>query len=145
MGMATANPTDRHETLSWFLGSQTGESGFPNGDCGVHSGVGRFALRPSGFLVGLVDSTHNMVGSQWEKWVPKWGNLGSQMGMAIAHPTDRRETLSCFLGSQIGKSWFTNGDCWVLSGAGRCVIVPSGFSVGLVDSTHNPVGSYRVK
>jgi hypothetical protein len=62
-----------------------------------------------------VDSTHSLVGFQPAKWVPKWGNLGSQMGMAIANPTDRCETLSYFLGSQMGKSGFPNGDHWVLN------------------------------
>jgi hypothetical protein len=52
-----------------------------------------------------------------EIWVHKWGSLGSQMGMAICIPTDRREALSCFLGSQRGKSGLTNGDRWVPSWA----------------------------
>jgi hypothetical protein len=72
------------------VGSQMGKSEFPNGDgdCQYNRqarGFKLFARFPNG-----------------EIWVPKWGNLGSQMGMAIANPIDRRVTSSCFLGSQMG-------------------------------------------
>jgi hypothetical protein len=68
----------------------------------------------------------------WGIWVPKWGDLCSQMRIAIATPTDRHETLGCFLGSKIGKSGVPNGDHFVPSWRSMFTFEPCGLTVGPV-------------
>jgi hypothetical protein len=105
----TAGPVGSHRgpvvAQRGKVGSQMGKSGFPNGDgdCQFNRQARDFELF-SRFPNGKI-------------WVLKWGNLGSKMGIEIVNPTDMQETLSCFLGTNMRKSGFPNGDHFVPSWA----------------------------
>jgi hypothetical protein len=82
------------------------------------------------------------------------GKSRTQMGMAIANPTDMHETLSCLLGSNMGKIGVPNGEhivpswaryihiraLWVDRGPGGFTSRPGGCLAGTSGFTSSPGG-----
>jgi hypothetical protein len=111
MEMATANPTDRHGTLSCLLGSKLenlgskiGRSGFPNGDC-QSDGRALDFKQFSRFYNGEIS-------------VPEWGSCRSELGSVCSHSALWVDSgpggfTSRPGGCPEGKSGFPNREIWV--------------------------------